>query len=48
MPELIAGNSLAAVKPVAGFVWSPRPELAITAMYPATRQGVISACGRAS
>jgi ABC-2 type transport system permease protein len=35
MPELIAGNSLAAVKPVAGFTWSPWPELAITALYPA-------------
>lgn len=35
MPELIAGNSLAAVKPVAGFTWSPWLELAITAVYPA-------------
>jgi ABC-2 type transport system permease protein len=34
MPELIAGNSLAAVKPVAGFTWSPWLELAITALYP--------------
>jgi ABC-2 type transport system permease protein len=35
MPELIAGNSLAAVKPVAGFAWSPWLELAIAAAYPA-------------
>ena len=36
MPELIAGNSLAAVKPVAGFTtWSPWLELAIVALYPA-------------
>jgi len=35
MPELIAGNSLAAVKPVAGFTWSPWLELAIVAVYPA-------------
>jgi len=35
MPELIAGNSLAAVKPVPGFAWSPWLELAITAVYPA-------------
>jgi ABC-2 type transport system permease protein len=35
MPELIAGNSLAAVKPVQGFTWSPWLELAITALYPA-------------
>ncbi len=35
MPELIAGNSLAAVKPVPGFTWSPWLELAIVAMYPA-------------
>jgi ABC-2 type transport system permease protein len=35
MPELIVGNSLAAVKPVSGFGWSPWLELAITALYPA-------------
>ena len=35
LPELIAGNSLAAVKPVAGFTWSPWAELAIVAVYPA-------------
>jgi hypothetical protein len=35
LPELIAGNSLAAVKPVAGFTWSPGLELAIVALYPA-------------
>ena len=35
MPELIAGNSLAAVKPVPGFTWSPWLELAIVALYPA-------------
>jgi ABC-2 type transport system permease protein len=35
MPELIAGNSLAAVKPVAGFPWSPWLELGIVALYPA-------------
>jgi ABC-type transport system involved in multi-copper enzyme maturation permease subunit len=34
LPELIAGNSLAAVKPVAGFAWSPWLELAIVAAYP--------------
>jgi ABC-2 type transport system permease protein len=34
MPELIAGNSLAAVKPVSGFTWSPWLELAIVAAYP--------------
>ena len=35
MPELIAGNSLAAVKPVAGFTWSPWLELGIVALYSA-------------
>jgi ABC-2 type transport system permease protein len=40
MPELIAGNSLAAVKPVPGFAWSPWLELAITALYPAVLLGV--------
>jgi hypothetical protein len=35
LPELIAGNSLAAVQPVAGFAWSPWLELAIVAAYPA-------------
>lgn len=35
MPEMIAGNSLAAVKPVAGFTWSPWLELAVVALYPA-------------
>jgi len=35
MPELIAGNSLAAVRPVPGFTWSPWLELAIVAVYPA-------------
>lgn len=35
LPELIAGNSLAAVKPVAGFGWSPWLELGIVALYPA-------------
>jgi ABC-2 type transport system permease protein len=35
MPELIAGNSLAAVKPVQGFSWSPWLELVIVALYPA-------------
>jgi ABC-2 type transport system permease protein len=34
MPELIAGNSLAAVKPVPGFAWSPWLELGIVALYP--------------
>ena len=34
MPELIAGNSLAAVKPVPGFTWSPWLELGIVAAYP--------------
>lgn len=34
MPELIAGNSLAAVKPVSGFTWSPWLELGIVAVYP--------------
>jgi ABC-type transport system involved in multi-copper enzyme maturation permease subunit len=32
MPELIAGNSLAAVKPVAGFSWPPWLELGIVAL----------------
>jgi hypothetical protein len=35
LPELIAGNSLAAVRPVAGFGWSPWLELGIVALYPA-------------
>jgi hypothetical protein len=35
LPELIAGNSLAAVRPVAGFTWSPWLELGIVALYPA-------------
>lgn len=35
LPELIAGNSLAAVKPVPGFGWSPWLELGIVALYPA-------------
>ena len=35
LPELIAGNSLAAVKPVPGFTWSPWIELGIVALYPA-------------
>ncbi len=35
LPELIAGNSLAAVRPVAGFGWSPWLELGIVAVYPA-------------
>ncbi len=35
LPELIAGNSLAAVKPVPGFGWSPWLELAIVVLYPA-------------
>jgi hypothetical protein len=39
MPELIAGNSLAAVKPVAGFTWSPWLELGIVALYPAALLG---------
>ena len=30
-----AGNSLAAVKPVAGFTWSPWLELGIVALYSA-------------
>jgi ABC-2 type transport system permease protein len=34
LPELIAGNSLAAVKPVPGFDWSPWAELGIVAAYP--------------
>ena len=34
MPELIAGNSLAAIKPVPGFTWSPWLELGIVALYP--------------
>jgi hypothetical protein len=34
MPELIAGNSLAAVKPVSGFTWSPWLELGIVAAWP--------------
>ncbi|MGH3168363.1 MAG: hypothetical protein ACRDN0_21075 [Trebonia sp.] len=36
LPELIVGNSLAAVKPVTGFDWSPWLELGIVALYPAT------------
>lgn len=39
MPELIAGNSLAAVKPVDGFTWSPWLELVIAAMYPVVLLG---------
>jgi ABC-2 type transport system permease protein len=35
LPETIAGNSLAAVKPVEGFAWSPWLELGIVALYPA-------------
>lgn len=35
LPELIAGNSLAAVKPVRGFGWPPWLELGIVAVYPA-------------
>ncbi len=35
MPELIAGNSLAAVKAVPGFSWSPWAEFGIVAVYPA-------------
>jgi len=35
MPELIAGNSLAAIKPVSGFTWSPWLELGIVAAWPA-------------
>jgi ABC-type transport system involved in multi-copper enzyme maturation permease subunit len=35
MPEMIVGNSLAAVNPVQGFNWSPWLELGITALYPA-------------
>lgn len=35
LPELIAGNSLAAVQPVAGFGWPPWLELGIVALYPA-------------
>jgi hypothetical protein len=31
---LIAGNSLAAVNPVAGFSWSPWVELGVVAVYP--------------
>ena len=34
MPILIVGNSLAAVKPVPGFTWSPWLELGIVAAYP--------------
>jgi hypothetical protein len=34
MPELIAGNSLAAVKAVPGFTWSPWAELGVVAAYP--------------
>ena len=37
MPELIAGNSLAAVKPVAGFTWSPWLELGIVGSDERTR-----------
>jgi ABC-2 type transport system permease protein len=33
MPEMIAGNSLGAVKPVQGFTLSPWAELAIVALY---------------
>ena len=33
LPELIAGNSLGAVKPVRGFTWSPWAELVIVALY---------------
>jgi ABC-2 type transport system permease protein len=33
LPELIAGNSLSAVKPVQGFTWSPWAELLIVALY---------------
>ena len=35
LPELIAGNSLAAVKPVSGFTWSPWLELCIVTAWPA-------------
>lgn len=35
MPVLIEGNSLAAVKAVPGFTWSPWLELGIVAVYPA-------------
>jgi hypothetical protein len=35
MPELIVGNSLAAVRPVPGFTWSPWLEPGIVALYPA-------------
>lgn len=34
LPELIAGNSLAAVRQVQGFTWSPWLELGIVAAYP--------------
>lgn len=33
LPELIAGNSLSAVKPVESFTWSPWAELVIVALY---------------
>jgi ABC-2 type transport system permease protein len=39
MPELIVGNSLAAVKPVPGFTWPAWLELAIVALYPAVLLG---------
>lgn len=42
MPELIAGNSLAVVKPVDGFGWSPWAELGIVAAYPV----ILLAAGR--
>jgi len=35
LPELIVGNSLAAVKPVPGFDWSPWLEFCVVAAYPA-------------
>jgi hypothetical protein len=47
MPELIAGNSLAAVKPVPGFTWSPWLELAIVAVYPAVLLAGGGGCSRA-
>jgi hypothetical protein len=40
MPELIAGNSLSAVKPVPGFTLSPWAGLGIIALYAVVLLGV--------
>jgi ABC-2 type transport system permease protein len=40
LPELIAGNSLSAVKPVQYFTWSPWAELTIVAVYAVALLGI--------